>query len=53
MNVVVEIAGRKALPVWTIPYATGHLPSADELLGMLSDPDYSDGFYSIFPSALI
>ena len=51
MNVVVEIAGRKALPVWTIPYATGHLPSADELLGMLSDPDYSDGFYSIFPSA--
>ncbi|MBK8817327.1 MAG: hypothetical protein IPN42_18315 [Methylococcaceae bacterium] len=50
MNVAVEIAGRKALPVWTIPYVTGRFVSPDRLLEMLAKPDCDEGRYSGFPS---
>ena len=51
MNVAVEIAGRKALPVWTIPYVTGRYVSPDRLLEMLAKPDCDEGRYSGFPNA--
>ena len=40
MNVVVKIAGRKALVVWTLPYVTSWLLSPDKLLKKLADPDF-------------
>jgi hypothetical protein len=49
MNVVVEIAGRDALPVWTIPYVTAWDISADMLVKRLVAPKYNNE--STFPSA--
>jgi hypothetical protein len=51
MNIAVEIQGRKALPVWTIPYVTGRYVSPDRLLEMLAKPDCDEGRYSGFPHA--
>ncbi len=49
MNVVVEIAGREALPVWTIPYVTSWDIGADELLNRLVAPNYNNE--PTFPTA--
>ncbi len=47
MNVVVEIEGRDALPVWTLPYVTNWLISPDMLATNLADPTH----YYTFPNA--
>jgi hypothetical protein len=51
MNVAIEIAGRKALPVWTIPYATGRHLSPGRLLSLLAQPECDEGRDTKFPSA--
>lgn len=40
MNVLVEIAGREALPAWVLPYVTGWNLSPDMLLDRLVNPNY-------------
>jgi hypothetical protein len=42
MDVIVKIAGREALPVWTIPYITSWDISADMLLKRLVAPNYNN-----------
>jgi hypothetical protein len=49
MNVVVDIAGREALPIWTIPYVTSGDVGANELINRLVAPNY--GNESTFPTA--
>jgi hypothetical protein len=49
MDVIVKIAGREALPVWTIPYITSWDISADMLLKRLVAPNYNNE--SAFPDA--
>ena len=39
MNVIVEIEGRDALPVWTIPYVASRWPSPDALVARLVEPN--------------
>ena len=48
MKVVITIDGRDALPVWTIPYVTAGIISADMLLQRLVEPEYA---IPAFPSA--
>ena len=48
MKVVITIDGRDALPVWTIPYVTAGIISADMLLQRLVEPEYA---IPVFPSA--
>jgi hypothetical protein len=38
MRVVVEITGREALALWTLPYVTSWQLSPDMLLKRLADP---------------
>lgn len=50
-DVVVNIAGRDALFVWTIPYVTSRRPTPDELLLRLVDADYDFDCGNTFPTA--
>lgn len=50
MNVVIEIAGREALPVWTLPNVTGWQLSPNMMLNRLVDSCY-DGYSCVFPKA--
>ncbi|MDP3839371.1 MAG: hypothetical protein Q8Q54_10655 [Methylococcales bacterium] len=52
MNVVVEIAGREALPVWTIPYVTSWRLSPDMLVRNLVGCDFGTAYpHYFFPTA--
>lgn len=54
-KIVVEITGREALLLWTIPFVTGNHPSPDRLAQMLVNPTGTNSLKTrtIFPSGSI